>query len=175
MQDIPEQIFDINTLSCYVCKYTATTKSNFKNHLFSMKHNKNVRKMHEKVDEVIDNATLNKIEDMYSTYKPTFSEVPEVPEVSEVPDLPDIEYTPPPLHITSTLTEPPKQIPRRRKPEPKKIQENTELYDEDTSYSQLFDDCYDDTMGGMQNAISVSAVFTSFVAVAGYFIYVYSN
>ena len=131
-----------------------------------MKHNKNVRKMHEKVDEVIDNATLNKIEDMYSTYKPTFS---------EVPDLPDIEYTPPPLHITSTLTEPPKQIPRRRKPEPKKIQENTELYDEDTSYSQLFDDCYDDTMGGMQNAISVSAVFTSFVAVAGYFIYVYSN
>ena len=47
-----------------------------------MKHNKNVRKMHEKVDEVIDNATLNKIEDMYSTYKPTFSEVSEVPEVS---------------------------------------------------------------------------------------------
>jgi hypothetical protein len=172
MQDIPEQIFDINTLSCYVCKYTATTKSNFKNHLFSMKHNKNVRKMHEKVDEVIDNATLNKIEDMYSTYKPTFSEVSEG---SEVSDLPDIEYTPPPLHITSTLTEPPKQIPRRRKSEPKKIQENTELYHEDTSYSQLFDDCYDDTMGGMQHAISVSAVFTSFVAVAGYFIYVYSN
>jgi hypothetical protein len=174
MQDIPEKAFDINTLTCYVCKYTASTKSNFKNHIYSMNHYRNIQKMDDAVDELIEKANLNRLQDIYiPSYEPTFSDT-------------DIAHTPPPLHIIATLTEPTKKTKRTRKLQTKQIQTIKDSTDnlhgdcqqehvEDPPYPQIFDDCHDHTMGGMQHAISVSAVFTSFVAVAGYFIYAYSK
>ena len=101
-----------------------------------------------------------------------------------------LSHTHPPLcillHIIATLTEPPKKVARTRKPQTKQMKTTKDPTDnlqgdcqqedvEDPTYSQLFDDCHEHSMGGMQHVISVSAVFTSFVAVAGYFIYAYSK
>ena len=110
MQDIPEKAFDINTLTCYVCKYTASTKSNFKNHIYSMKHYRNIQKMDDAVDELIEKANLNRLQDIsIPSYEPTFSDT-------------DIAHTPPPLHIIATLTEPTKKAKRTRKLQTKQIQ-----------------------------------------------------
>jgi hypothetical protein len=174
MQDIPEKAFDINTLSCYVCNYTASTKSNFKNHIYSMKHYRNIQKMDDAVDQLLEKANLNRLQDIsIPSYDATFSDT-------------SIAHTPPPLHIIATLTEPPKKVARTRKPQTKQMKTTKDPTDnlqgdcqqedvEDPTYSQLFDDCHEHSMGGIQHVISVSAVFTSFVAVAGYFIYAYSK
>jgi len=37
-------MFNIATLTCHVCNYTSTTKANFRNHIYSMRHHKNAEK-----------------------------------------------------------------------------------------------------------------------------------
>lgn len=84
MQDIPEKAFDINTLSCYVCNYTASTKSNFKNHIYSMKHYRNIQKMDDAVDQLLEKANVNRFQDIsIPSYDATFSDT-------------SIAHTPPP-------------------------------------------------------------------------------
>ena len=73
MQDIRKNMFDINTLTCYVCNYTATNKSNFKNHIYSMKHHKNVENLKNVEEEIIEEEDI--IEDHTPCYTATFSEI----------------------------------------------------------------------------------------------------
>lgn len=71
-------LFDISKLVCYACDYTTNSKSNFKNHLFSMKHHKNVEKM--KSVYLIENSdeddTISDEDNIQETFTPTFSAIP---------------------------------------------------------------------------------------------------
>lgn len=70
-------LFDISKLVCYACDYTTNSKSNFKNHLFSMKHHKNVEKM--KSVYLIENSdeddTISDEDNRQETVTPTFSAI----------------------------------------------------------------------------------------------------
>ena len=59
-------MFNMTTLTCHVCNYTSTTKSNFRNHIYSMRHHKNVQRaqMQEHSDD-LHRSDLNTIDTGY--------------------------------------------------------------------------------------------------------------
>lgn len=71
-------LFDISKLVCYACDYTTNSKSNFKNHLFSMKHHKNVEKMKSVylVENSDNDETISDEDNRQKTFTPTFSAIP---------------------------------------------------------------------------------------------------
>ena len=106
MQDIRKNnMFDINTLTCYVCNYNGTNKSNFKNHIYSMKHHKNV----EKLNENEPNEQEEDADHYTPSYTATFSEIN--PPSTPIKDKEDVE---------------PSKLTRTRKRTTKKTQ-NTNL------------------------------------------------
>ena len=45
------QFINEETLECYACKYIAKTKTNFRNHLYTMRHHNNVKKLQQQEQE----------------------------------------------------------------------------------------------------------------------------
>ena len=45
------QFVNEETLECFACKYIAKTKTNFRNHLYTMRHHNNVKKMQQEQEE----------------------------------------------------------------------------------------------------------------------------
>jgi len=45
------QFINEETLECFACKYIAKTKTNFHNHLYTMRHHNNVKKMQQEQQE----------------------------------------------------------------------------------------------------------------------------
>ena len=45
------QFIDEEKMECFACKYIAKTKTNFKNHLYTMRHHNNVKKLQEQQQE----------------------------------------------------------------------------------------------------------------------------
>jgi len=176
MQDIHDDynkqytlMFDVKTLTCYVCNYTATTKSNFKNHLYSMKHHKNVEKINE------ENQTDNE-QDITSGYKPTFSET------TIVQSSPD--------KINDTLVDPlePEPPKRTRKRSTKNIKNTDEKTNTSSRHNKqetftkeknrkldVVSDVHEPAIDEKTVLTAIHAISTGLFLTAIYFIYTYSN
>lgn len=133
MQDIRKNMFDINTLTCYVCNYTATNKSNFKNHIYSMKHHKNVEKLKNVEEEIIEDHT--------PSYTATFSEINAIVTPTHDTDNDDPIVQPPKPTRTRKRTTKKKQIKDTLNTDDKDIQ-----YEIPSGYIQQ-EDLTDEVLG----------------------------
>lgn len=170
MQDIHDDynkqhtvMFDVKTLTCYVCNYTARTKSNFKNHLYSMKHHKNVEQINK------ENQTKNE-EDLVPGYKPTFSET--TTEQSSQDKMNDtvVDYLPiePPKRNRKRSTKNIKNIPSQYK-------KSEDLTEKRNTNLDIVDYVYKPSIGETTVLTAIHAISTGLFVAAIYFVYTYSK
>ena len=62
------QIVNMDTLECFACNYTAKTRTNFRNHLYTMRHHNNVKKMRA-LDEEQELMFSSKVKEVSSETK----------------------------------------------------------------------------------------------------------
>lgn len=170
MQDIHDDynkqytvMFDVKTLTCYVCNYTATTKSNFKNHLYSMKHHKNVEKINE------ENQTENG-EDIGPGYKPTFSET--TTEKSSPDKMNDTVVDPLPIETSKRNR---KRSTKNTKNTPSQYKKSKDFAEKRNTNLDIVDDVYKPVIDETTVLTAVHAISTGLFVAAIYFVYTYSK